>query len=130
MNSEKPQASPWSAVILFLGYWLPPLLYAVLIFYLSSLPGTTYFPQFFSADKILHVAEYGLLGYLLARALGRSPHRKAMLFFTAASLSVLYGISDEIHQYFVPFRCSSVMDVVADGLGASLGSGIYIKNKG
>jgi len=53
-----------------------------------------------------------------------------MLFFTAASLSILYGISDEIHQYFVPFRYSSVMDVVADGLGASLGISIYIKKKG
>ena len=36
-------------------------------------------------------------------------------------LTVLYGISDEFHQSFVPSRDASVLDVLADLAGALLG---------
>ena len=110
-----------------LACWLPPCIYAAVIFYLSSLPGDTYFPSFFSADKVLHVGEYAVLGYLVARALGNYGLTKKKLFIRALALCVLYGISDEVHQMFVPHRFPSVMDILADGLGSSLGIGIYIK---
>ena len=110
-----------------LACWLPPCMYAAVIFYLSSLPGATYFPSFFSADKIFHLGEYALLGYLVARALGNYGLTKKKLFIRALALCVLYGISDEVHQMFVPHRFPSVMDILADGLGSSLGIGIYIK---
>ena len=115
---------------LMLAGWLPPCLYAAFIFYLSSLPGVTYFPSFFSADKVFHVAEYGVLGYLVARALGNYGLSKKKLFIRAVALCVLYGISDEVHQMFVPHRYPSVMDILADGIGSSLGIGISIKFKG
>jgi VanZ family protein len=93
------------------------------------LPGATYFPSFFSADKIFHVGEYGVLGYLVARAIGNYGLTKKTLFIRAFALCVLYGISDEVHQMFVPHRYPSVMDVLADGIGSSLGIGIYIKKR-
>ena len=40
-------------------------------------------------------------------------------------LSSLYGISDEIHQYFVPYRDADLMDVLADMLGGLMGVYIY-----
>jgi VanZ family protein len=40
-------------------------------------------------------------------------------------LSSLYGVSDEIHQYFVPFREADLLDVLADTLGGILGVYIY-----
>jgi len=40
-------------------------------------------------------------------------------------LSSLYGISDEIHQHFVPSRNADVMDVMADILGSILGVYLY-----
>ena len=40
-------------------------------------------------------------------------------------LSSLYGISDEIHQYFVPYRDADLMDVLADMLGGIMGVYIY-----
>ena len=107
--------------------WLPPCLYAAVIFYLSSLPGTTYFPSFFSADKIIHLGEYAVLGYLVARALRNYGLTKKQIFIRAFVLCVVYGISDELHQMFVPHRFPSFMDVVADGIGSSLGIGIYLK---
>ena len=130
MRSDKSFASRLSIIIIFLNYWLPPFAYAALIFYLSSLPGTTYFPQFFSADKLLHLGEYGILGYLLARALGCCHLRKKILFITAFSGCLVYGISDELHQLFVPHRCTSIMDVIADGVGSFTGIWIYNKQKG
>jgi VanZ family protein len=36
-------------------------------------------------------------------------------------LSLLYGISDELHQGLTPGRTPDVMDLVADTLGAALG---------
>jgi VanZ family protein len=40
-------------------------------------------------------------------------------------LSFLYGISDEIHQHFVPYRDADLVDVLADMLGAVMGVCIY-----
>jgi len=45
----------------------------------------------------------------------------------AFTISFLYGISDEIHQYFVPNRSSSVYDVIADGIGIWAGIWLYLR---
>jgi VanZ family protein len=37
----------------------------------------------------------------------------------------LYGISDEIHQYFVPGRMMDWTDAVADSCGITLGSWFF-----
>ncbi len=47
-----------------------------------------------------------------------------MLMLLSAVSASLYGISDEIHQSFVPFREAEVADVIADILGAF--SGVYL----
>ena len=39
-------------------------------------------------------------------------------------LSSLYGISDEIHQSFVPYRTADVMDALADIIGSAFGVGV------
>jgi len=70
------------------------------------------------------------LGYLLARALGCYGIKKKILFAAAASICCAYGISDELHQFFVPYRCTSVMDMVVDGIGSLMGIGVYLKQKG
>ena len=129
MDIEKSSASRLSTVSIFLTHWLPPFAYAALIFYLSSIPGTTYPTLFFSADKFLHLGEYGILGYLLARALGYYHFKKKTLFIIAVSICFIYGVSDELHQFFVPYRCPSVIDIIADGIGSAIGVGIYVKQR-
>ena len=128
MNELQPsQPLPRRAYII--RYWLPPFLYAALIFFLSSLPGKKYPYPFFSADKLLHAVEYAVLGYLVARALGYGLHEGKILFIRSFAVCVLYGISDELHQWFVPYRVVSVMDILADSAGSVLGIGFYIKQR-
>ncbi len=129
MDIEKTSASRLSTISIILIYWLPLFIYAAFIFYLSSLPGTTYPHLFLSADKVFHFGEYCILGYLLAKALGQYQLKGKVLFVIAVSVCSVYGISDEFHQFFVPNRCSSGVDIIADVMGSSLGIGIYIKQR-
>lgn len=74
-------------------------------------------------DKIAHAIVFGILGALVLRALasGRPSLRVAL---AAIALAAAYGGIDELHQRFVPGRQSSIADVVADAVGASLAVGI------
>lgn len=94
------------------------------IFVLSSQPGlaATEDPSVERPLRIVaHLVAYTVLGALLAMALGAwtrpSPGRAA----AAAIVAVLYGVSDEIHQSFVPERTGQAQDVVVDAIGALLG---------
>jgi VanZ family protein len=99
---------------------------AGIIFYLSSLQNSSYpsHPSYFSV--VAHICEYALLALLLTVAFN-SPKRKlwqvALLAIIVASL---YGISDELHQYFVPTRHCDPFDWLADTLGAFLGSATMV----
>ncbi|MFO0775806.1 MAG: VanZ family protein [Nitrospiraceae bacterium] len=104
-------------------YWAPVVAYAALIFYMSSLPhpGNS-LPDVFSFfnDKAVHLVEYGVLSILLYRAFrwGAGPQWAPQAWWVAVIVAVLYGVSDEIHQSFVPPREMDPYDVVADGIGA------------
>ena len=84
---------------------------------------------FSSADKVLHLVEYAILGYLVARAFGYNLYEKKVLLIRAFSVCFLFGLSDEFHQWFVPYRVLSGMDMLADVIGSFLGIGIYIKQR-
>lgn len=102
--------------------WLPVILYCLLIYIQSSRPSPVELPDWDGADKLLHVAGYALLGALMVRALGSGiSMRTGLLIAAATSLALAYGISDEIHQAFVPAREADVLDVAADGLGSFIG---------
>ena len=99
-------------------YWIFSLLYMGLIFYLSSYPEPIEVPSFSYSDKLLHIVEYGVLAsfiYLALRDLNSAKHHLVALAF---AIAFLYGVSDEIHQYFVPGRHADVLDLVAGGIGA------------
>jgi VanZ family protein len=70
----------------------------------------------------VHTAEYALLGFLLARALGRDR------FAIAVVVGSLYGASDEYHQTFVPGRSGNDLgDWIADTIGTALGVLVYAR---
>jgi VanZ family protein len=80
------------------------------------------------ADKDLHAVLYGGLAVLLVRALARQwPARvTAAVALTATLLAAAYGVSDEMHQRFVPPRQSDPYDVAADATGAAIAAfGLY-----
>jgi VanZ family protein len=106
--------------------WIPALLWAATIFVLSSFPGSAYpATNLVNADKLVHIALYGLLGGLCARGFVRgSGWGLWPVLGLAALLSTLYGVSDELHQAFVPGRNSDWHDVVADAVGSLLGAAL------
>jgi VanZ family protein len=112
-------------MVTFFRYWGPVCGYAGLIFYLSAqshpetnLPFVTHV-----SDKVLHVVEYAVLGALCYRALRGSGNDawRQQAIPAAILLASLYGMSDEVHQAFVPFRESSWLDWLADTVGGALG---------
>ena len=99
--------------------WLPPVLWASVIFGLSHRSTLPPMDGPLINDKVAHALVYSILAWLLFRALARQtvPGFAAWLSF---ALSSVYGITDEVHQYFVPGRMASVYDWYADVLGAGL----------
>lgn len=106
-------------------YWSPVVIYASLIFYLSSLSHPeVYVPSLLLdlGDKGLHAIEYGLLGILTYRAFryAGSNWTTSYAVLLAIVASSAYGLTDEIHQAFVPFREADIWDFLTDVLGSSL----------
>ncbi len=109
-------------------YWLPAVLYAGMIFYMSSQSHPEeQLPSFVLkdvSDKVLHAVEYAGLAVLCCRAFrwaaGPSVARQALVL--AVVTASIYGITDEVHQFFVPFRESSWLDWLADTAGAAIGA--------
>ncbi len=108
-------------------YWFPILIYCLLIFIQSSYPSIKSVPELPYIDKVLHFFAYALLGALFLRAFKttRIKNKLKLILILSVLLSSLYGISDEIHQYFVPYRSADHMDVLADMLGGIMGVYIY-----
>lgn len=111
-----------------LAAWGPPLAWAALVFGLSSLsrPQDLVPPGLLSLDKLVHLAEYGVLGALLARALLAGGRRPARALAWALVLGAAYGATDELHQSLVPGRDASALDWAADAAGAGLGAAAYL----
>ena len=89
------------------------------IFYLSSLPSEE-LPGWRPSDlgsTLAHVVAYGVLGWCFILIFHRFQISGVRLWIGVMVLVLLYGISDEIHQSFVPTRMPSIGDVAADGLG-------------
>lgn len=103
--------------------WLPPLLWAALIYHFSSgsVPvASPVFWQDFTVKKTGHVLLFGILAVLLYRGLvGEGVPRKRAAFW-AVALSSFYGATDEYHQVFTQGREARVRDVFIDGIGASI----------
>lgn len=111
-----------------LFYILPAVGYAALIFAVSSLNlDVEELKPVLTFDKFLHLAEYYVLGYLLMRAFTTSGAPLLAASPVAATILVgsAYGLSDEIHQAFVPGRVASAADFLFDAAGVVLAALMY-----
>jgi VanZ family protein len=96
-----------------------------LLFYLSHQPGIDSPLLFPGQDKVFHAGVYGILAILLLMSLPRGPlGYDRQQIGSSVLIASLYGISDEIHQYFVPGRNSDVMDWAADTAGALIAAAL------
>jgi VanZ family protein len=107
-----------------LTLWLPVVLWAAVIFALSSVPslssglgGWDYVLR-----KCAHITEYAVLAFLLARAIGRE--------VPAFVAGVVYAVSDELHQSFVRGRHASPVDVAIDSVGLLIGLALWRRGLG
>jgi len=106
---------------------MPVLIHGILIYINSSHPYPQAIPNIPFLDKVIHFFVYGLLGTLIFRAIRNkeSSRSQAYPMILGIVLAALYGISDEIHQSFVPERVADMYDVLADILGSTCGVWLY-----
>jgi VanZ family protein len=106
-------------------YFIPAILFYLLIFFLSSQNGDIDLPGHV-LDKIAHVIEFSLLGFFLCLGYFKtfafpSAIKSLLVFFTGLPL----GILDEWHQLFVSGRTGAVEDIMADAAGIVCGILMY-----
>jgi len=108
--------------------WLLVLIYASVIFAVSALPGDN-LPSISVSDKLVHAAEFGILAFLLCRALRAHlpSHSRYFIMVVSVLASIAYGASDEAHQWLVAGRTTELGDLVADSLGACLAAWGWVK---
>ena len=112
--------------------WFPPLAYTLLLFGLSSIPGTPttdadsirrfllWMPP--ALQNVLHVPQYALLSWLWCRA-GATPR-------AAVVCSVAYAVFEETYQVFVPGRFGSFTDLALDVVGIAVGVACFRRSGG
>lgn len=130
--------------------WLAVVFWMGLIFFLSHQPATEsselsqglttmiiYFiesilPVIIDLDLVhflirkgAHFFAYFVLGMLITFALGTRLCSSGRRFIVAFVICVLYAISDEVHQLFIPGRSGEVRDVLIDSVGSAVGIGCF-----
>lgn len=99
------------------------IVWMAVIFMLSSMPSDAVPPGDYGSYG--HFFLYTVLGalYVLALSDGRSRTRIALI---AVVLASAYGITDELHQAFVPGRVPDPVDWLVDTVGACTGAGMVL----
>jgi VanZ family protein len=112
---------------LFLNAFLPPVIWALVIFFLSNQATLVSFETNvldFLFKKGAHMFVYAVFYVLLHRAISitvpNTPANTSHRFWLPIFLTVFYAVSDEIHQSFIPGRYPTVRDVGYDLLGMSI----------
>ena len=101
-------------------------MWAVFISYLSSIPNLSTGLGLWDIiiRKIAHILEYGILTFLLWCAVKNDKRPAYISLSWAAIFAIIYALTDEIHQGFVPTRHFSLYDVCIDSVGAILAAWI------
>ena len=102
------------------------ILIAIAMFYISSLTfggvgekgGTNLIAILY------HILAYFFLALFFGFTLIKGKYKS--FFIIVILFSIFYGITDEIHQYFVPGRSASVSDVGLDSIGIMLSTLSYL----
>lgn len=74
----------------------------------------------FLIRKAAHVGAFAVLAFLAIHTLRTLGWRRTTAVFTGAVFTLLYAISDEWHQTFVPGRSGHAIDVGVDSIGIVL----------
>jgi VanZ family protein len=108
----------------FIRYWLPIIIYMAAIFIASSRQKVAISDSYaisFLIFKTMHIIEYAFFYILCYRAFRNTVFPKPYAFFYSFLFVLVYAISDEIHQRFVPTREGKFRDVIIDVIGGGIG---------
>lgn len=121
----KPYSNTLSRTV---SYRLPVIACCIGIFRQSSYPSIMSEPLFPHSDKLIHFFVYAFLAFLCARDLTAEKQSWSAVKIKIISIvfASAFGLSDEIHQAFVPDRCASFFDFLADCGGSIFGSFLYL----
>jgi len=111
----------------FWRFWFPVLLYITLIFTVSSIQNLRVpaFPGL--SDKLVHACEYGILGFLVVRALrGTTVTTTVPAALVAILLGLGVALADELYQAYVPGRMSDPLDFAADAAGLAVSALLFL----
>lgn len=112
---------------------IPMILIMGTIFCLSHQPGDSlYLPVLPGIDKLAHLLAYGVLAAATLFAFGErwKTERAGLAVLITIIFCLLYGMTDEFHQSFIPGRAPSIVDIVADCGGAGLVGFFWLRLKG
>lgn len=105
--------------------FLPSFAWALIIYLFSSqsvLPGFEQSAFDFFLKKIAHIFVYLILYLLVAYGIEKTvknTYTKTVLY-APVFICILYAVTDEIHQTFVPGRYGTLRDIGYDMLGVSI----------
>ena len=133
-------------LIRFLFSWLPVVLWAAIIFLFSANPDPyKYLPEAWRylipireisdsslaelLGQLMHFLEYAVLSFLMARALHHTLPSSQKINLLTIIFTMIFALSDEIHQLFVPGRTFQVIDLIIDFLGILFGLFLYTRLK-
>lgn len=121
-----------SAVLSLGRRWLPVAVWMIVIFALSAqptlpLPGVSWLDEALQVGG--HFTEYAILAYLISSAISPANRSSRWRLLFALVWCVVYAMSDEWHQSFVPGRDASLFDLAIDTLGASVGYWLFRRKK-
>lgn len=106
------------------------LLLAIEIFWFSSLPGDATRGGNAWIPRIYHFTVFFLLNFFLLASIKPGKRLRFKYVMLALILSVIYALSDEFHQMFVPLRSANLPDVLTDTAGILFSivvSSIFVK---
>lgn len=74
--------------------------------------------------KLAHFCEFAALGFCVTGAVHFTFGKRK--FYIPLIPCILYAVSDEVHQHFVPERACRVFDMFVDTCGIMTGIGIFL----
>jgi len=95
--------------------------FAVEIFLVSSIPGSKTTDIHSPLIPIIyHFTVFFLLNFFLFFSIKGKNKISSSYIIAALILSLIYSISDEFHQSFVPMRSPDLNDILTDSIGLSI----------
>ena len=115
-----------------LKLWLPVFIWAGVIFSFSSMSinkDSAFSWLDFVVKKTAHMVEYFVLYWLLFRAWSdKNKKIDRKIFVWSMVVAIIYALSDEWHQTFVPGREGTLRDVGFDTIGVLLSASLLKRN--